>query len=130
MTRSGFEMRVRIPARWSSVESVLAQLRERAPDLRKCFGAELVLREALNNAVLHGCQCDERKRITCRIRVDSRRIVVSVRDEGDGFDWRASKRGQATPEAESGRGLSIFGAYATRVRFNESGNAVTIVKRR
>ncbi len=56
-------------------------------------------------------------------------------DDGDGFDWRAvlqrRKENTATTAATaaSGRGLEILLRYATRVRFNEKGNAVTIVKR-
>lgn len=66
MTRCGFEMRVGIPATWDAVERILTQVRERAPEFTKRFGNELLLREALNNAVPHGWE-----NFTCRVSANS-----------------------------------------------------------
>jgi serine/threonine-protein kinase RsbW len=52
------------------------------------FCAELLLREALTNAVVHGCGEDSRKRISCLLRVRPRRLVIAIHDAGEGFDWR------------------------------------------
>ena len=128
MIRAGFELRLRIPAKWSAVEGLLHQLRRQAPGFRR-FETELLLREALNNAVLHGCGCDPDKRGTCRMRTDARRVSGSGADEGCGFDWRKARTREAPLDAESGRGMSIYREYATRVRFSAAGNAIILVRR-
>ena len=55
-----------------------------------------------------------------------------IRDEGPGFDVSAvpGVDGQGKPELEGGRGLSLMRAFMDQVSFNESGNEVTMTKRR
>src|ERR1700743_102080 len=54
------------------------------------FSAELLLREALTNSVLHGSSGDPRKRISCSLRAKPDRLIIAIQDEGEGFDWRAA----------------------------------------
>lgn len=53
------------------------------------FAPELLLREVLTNAVVHGCHTDPRKQVCCSLRVKGGRVLIAVEDTGDGFDWRA-----------------------------------------
>ena len=125
-------LNVTIPATWKAAEGFLTRFRNRFRTvwgLRDSFGTELLLREALNNAVLHGCRCDPKKRVCCRVRMDARRVIFSIRDEGCGFDWRAVHDREAEVAAESGRGLGIYRRYASRVWFNAAGNAIIVIKR-
>jgi phosphoserine phosphatase RsbU/P len=66
-------------------------------------------------------------------------FVVSIRDPGTGFDWRAAldrieredAANRTVPSLElSGRGLRIMLAGAKRVSWNVAGNEVTLVLRR
>jgi len=116
----------------------------------------IALQEALVNAAQHGnlevtseLRCvdtdayrallEERNRRLPyrerRVRVDARfapgeaRFVVQ--DEGPGFDWRTlpdPKDAQNLVKA-CGRGVLLMRSFMDEVRFNEAGNAVTMVKR-
>ena len=94
------------------------------------FSAELLAREVLNNAAIHGNRGAEANgQILCAIRLSSGRLLLAVRDGGRGFDWRAATRIPPDDAGCSGRGLAILFRYATRVRFNNCGNAAFILKR-
>jgi anti-sigma regulatory factor (Ser/Thr protein kinase) len=92
------------------------------------FAAELLVREALTNAVVHGCGSDPRKRVHCSLRLRKGRLLIAVADEGPGFDWRAGRGVRANVPDCSGRGMEILHYYANHVRFNEKGNVVTMVR--
>ena len=93
------------------------------------FKIELLLREALVTGVKHGSHGDPANQICCHLRLRSCRITIAVRDEGDGFDWRAAGRLEIDESRPSGLGIHIYREYATRVRFNNRGNGVTLLKR-
>jgi len=126
------EMRVALPATLRAVEEFFAEFRRRSQTLlprADCFAAELLVREALTNAVVHGCHTDAGKRVRCALRLKAGRLLIAVEDEGAGFDWRqAWHKAVAVPDC-SGRGIEILRKYSSRVRYNERGNAVTIMKR-
>lgn len=91
------------------------------------FALELVARECLNNAILHGNGHDARKRVRLGVGCGPRWISLSVADEGPGFRWRTVRR--SLPEQDTrpgGRGLAIAALYADRVRFNRRGNQITV----
>jgi anti-sigma regulatory factor (Ser/Thr protein kinase) len=131
MSACGCSMRAEIPATVEAVESLAMVFRGRCPAMCKIetFSAELLLREALVNALDYGSGRDPAKRIFCAIRVKRGRLVIVVRDEGMGFDWHAAMRRQSSLADDRGRGLEIFRQYASRVRFNAKGNAVALLRR-
>jgi anti-sigma regulatory factor (Ser/Thr protein kinase) len=88
-----------------------------------------LLREALTNAVVHGCRSDPSRIVECAVRLRARSLTIAVVDDGDGFDWRSALRREAGTESCSGRGFEIFRKYATRFRFNGAGNVTTILRR-
>lgn len=92
------------------------------------FVAELLLREALNNAVLHGCHQNPLQFFSCRLTISGRELIIEVSDEGAGFDWHRKLKDQPANSDESGRGLSIYAVYANSIKFNESGNCVTLTQ--
>lgn len=94
---------------------------------RNAFGAELLLREALVNAILHGCQSKSDQRVKCIVRGGRGRILIAVVDPGMGFDWRAALDCKAEPTQCCGRGVEIYRSYAKRVRFSKQGNVVYLV---
>jgi anti-sigma regulatory factor (Ser/Thr protein kinase) len=121
-----------MPASLEAVEEFFARFRQKNQallDRANCFAAELLLREALNNAVLHGCHADPVKKVRCLVRLRERRLLIAVEHNGDGFDWRAARARSAGLSDCSGRGIEILRQYASHVRYNERGNAVAIVKR-
>jgi serine/threonine-protein kinase RsbW len=129
--RTCCEIRTTIPATLDAIEQILAELRRHCHCVlrsRGRFEAELLLREALTNAVVHGSHSSPARAVRCVLRMKGRVLTISVRDEGEGFDWRDRSSREVDSCSVSGRGIEIFRKYATRFRFNDKGNAVTIVK--
>jgi serine/threonine-protein kinase RsbW len=126
------EIKMTLPATAEAIEDLFIEFRRQVRTVlarRHCFAVELMAREALNNAVVHGCQGDPMRRVRCRMRLKGGKWTIAVDDDGEGFDWRGCwGRGSKTSVC-SGRGMEILLKYATRVRYNDKGNAVTIVKR-
>ncbi len=93
---------------------------------------ELALREALDNAVVHGNQENpERKvRIRCRCQPGNE-ISIVVTDQGEGFDFETILRNGITldPGSEHGRGLQLMKAYMDDVHFERGGSEVHMRKR-
>jgi serine/threonine-protein kinase RsbW len=91
-----------------------------------CFALDMLLREFLNNAILHGHRSDIGKQVQVKLRIGRKWIVVQVADEGPGFDWQSINLSHPSENATSGRGLLIGTWYSHRMRFNRSGNQVTL----
>ena len=130
--RPRYDIRISLPASLEALEQFFREFRERCAclaDRSDRFAAELLLREAMTNAVLHGCEGDPARQVRCVLRMKPGRLVFRVADDGEGFDWRTAWDLEAAASACSGRGLEIFRKYATRVRFNSKGNAATILRR-
>jgi serine/threonine-protein kinase RsbW len=90
----------------------------------------LSLEEAVINAIKHGNELDDTKKVVVGFAIDDERAIISVADEGEGFD-PASVPDPTLDEnliAMSGRGLSLIRAYMDEVRFNDKGNDITMIK--
>lgn len=117
----------------------------------------LALEEALRNAYYHGnlevnklaARGDRRaydaaarqrlaepayrdRRIHVRARICRDEAVFVVRDEGPGFDFVVLPGPGALPDADAGqhRGVVLMHAIMDEVHYNETGNEVTLIKRR
>jgi anti-sigma regulatory factor (Ser/Thr protein kinase) len=108
-------------------DEVRAKLLAGLPD-RERFAVELLLREALNNAIVHGCLGKIGSEVHCELAAVDGGVRIRVRDPGDGFDWRAQLNGRPRSLAESGRGVEILTRYATTVAFSEKGNEVEMIR--
>lgn len=93
------------------------------------FDMELLAREALVNAVIHGSSNDPSKSIHAVLRLEPGILVLSIQDEGPGWDWRNMNTYPPDPGCESGRGLIIIRKYADAFSYNDQGSALTITKR-
>lgn len=126
------EMRVELLPTLEAIESFCAEFqawRAVACAGLDAFSSELVLREALTNSVAHGGEKDQSQRISCVLRVKRGRLIIGIHDRGQGFDWRAGWERRADELDTHGRGMEILRRYANAVRFNSSGNSVTLIKR-
>lgn len=90
------------------------------------FPLSLLAREALNNAMIHGNRMDCAKTVRFGLLARQGGFDLEIEDEGPGFDWRARMQARSLAEDESGRGHEIFRSYASAVRYNPKGNAMTI----
>lgn len=89
---------------------------------RDSFRLQLLLREALNNAIIHGCGNDPNKTVECILRFNNGYITICIMDPGAGFDWRSRMTPVTNPLNESGRGIPIMMANSTRIEYNRKGN--------
>src|SRR5436853_5363732 len=71
----------------------------------------VALTEAISNAILRGNGEDPAKHVHICARVDAKRLIVEVHDEGIGFDLDRSTVDPTTPDnvqREDGRGLFLM----------------------
>lgn len=85
--------------------------------------------EGVNNAIIHGNSSDLQKNVHIKFSSLLNKIVIEIKDEGDGFDYK-SVSDPTQPnniKKESGRGIFIMKQYADQIKFNESGNKVKLI---
>jgi serine/threonine-protein kinase RsbW len=117
------------PADLARVDEFCSVLRSRMAGAgweHELFTTELVLREILNNAVIHGSRSDPECRVCCAVQIQSDTLSIEVIDEGKGFDRRRRPAPQGPTPAESGRGLSILEAYGCEVQYTPDSGRVSI----
>jgi serine/threonine-protein kinase RsbW len=125
----GFLLHWAISSDLAEVDAVCLELRKFFTGLGLkdgFFGPELLAREFLNNAVLHGNLGQAEKQVTITIRVGRRWIRIRITDEGSGFNWRELRNRQPEETSTQFRGLPIGSIYADRIKYNRQGNEVTI----
>jgi serine/threonine-protein kinase RsbW len=98
----------------------------------EAFDIELALREALDNAVVHGNQEDPETKVHIRCRCQpGSEISIVVTDQGKGFDFEKIVGNGITsdPASEHGRGIQLMKAYMDDVHFERGGSEVHMRKR-
>jgi serine/threonine-protein kinase RsbW len=96
------------------------------------FDIELALREALDNAVVHGNQEDPETKVHIRCRCHpGNEISIVVTDQGKGFDFEkiVGNGIGSDPASQHGRGIQLMKAYMDDVRFARGGSEVHMRKR-
>ena len=131
MTPLSGPVRRTLPATRQAVDDFCADLRANllaSLPANERFAVELLLREALINAVVHGTADQVDAEIGCELRPIEGGIEIRVSDGGAGFDWRNRAGMEPAAFAESGRGLLILRRYASNVQFSSSGNQVAMTR--
>ena len=109
---------------------VLKVVVDRGYDEAASFAIRLAIEEALNNAIEHGNRFDPEKKVTVRFEVNTKRATITIADEGSGFDPSGVPDPTADENLEkpTGRGIMLMHAYMDKVRFNDRGNQVCLIK--
>jgi serine/threonine-protein kinase RsbW len=96
------------------------------------FAVHLAVEEAIVNAIVHGNKLDPAKKVHVACEVSADRVLVSIADEGPGFNPAAIPDCTADErlEAPGGRGVMLMKSFMTRIDYNAKGNAVELEKRR
>ena len=86
------------------------------------------LNEALINAMKHGNKMDPDKKVIINAEVEPKRIIWTITDEGEGFDYTHLPDPTAPENLENltGRGVFIIKHLADQCIFNASGNEVEL----
>ncbi len=88
------------------------------------FALDLVMRETLNNAVIHGNQRQPDQLVNYSVKVAGQQFEIMVSDEGTGFDWRSVLNLESVKGYDHGRGFPILQSYCSHIRLNEAGNQI------
>jgi len=130
------DMQLSIPCEVDAIEPVIHLVMEGIREM-KCvpeseFEVDLALREALANAVVHGCTRDTRKMVQLCVACDeSQGILIVIRDPGSGFDPNAIPSpvlGQNIYSSH-GRGVFLINQLMDEVRFARGGTEIRMRKR-
>ncbi len=95
---------------------------------KESFAVLLGMREALSNAINHGCNSDPEKQVVFFLGISEGELTIRVEDSGPGFNWAAYSFDPPGTESQHGRGLSIMKNYFQQVSYNETGNQVVMKK--
>ena len=114
---------VTLPAEVSAITPVVSWVMRLLGELDyasgKEFEIEMALREALANAVLHGCKGDPSQKIDCSVTCDRKQgILIVVRDPGPGFDPKSipSPTEDSNLHADHGRGILLINKLMDEVK--------------
>ena len=120
----------RIAAGETEVEGLCLRIRTELaalPDSADRFALELLCREALANAIEHGCGQDRSKTVELKLEISGRLARGRVRDEGGGFFGPSEEPGGELHER--GKGIIIMRRYSDTLRFEDGGRAVVFERR-
>ena len=96
------------------------------------FEVETALREALANAIIHGCGRDPSKEVEFVVACDEERgMLIVVRDPGPGFDPSqipSPIKGQNL-FSTGGRGIYLINQLMDEVRFEKGGTEIIMRKK-
>lgn len=114
------------------VEWVMEFVKNTSCAPQKEFEVELALREALANAIVHGCKNDPDKKVQLCVACDpAKGLLIIVRDEGEGFD----PSGVSSPlhgtnlHSDHGRGIYLINQLMDEVKFEKGGTEIHMRKR-
>jgi serine/threonine-protein kinase RsbW len=88
----------------------------------------LTLSEAVTNAIVHGNKEDLGKTVTIDLVINLKSVVVTVQDEGLGFNPEDSPDPMKDENllATGGRGIFLMKEYADELAFSDDGRLVTM----
>lgn len=69
---------------------------------------------------------NKNKKITIQYNIGKEKSTFTIKDEGQGFDWKSRINSSAPDQNEThGRGIALSGSLVSALRYNEKGNEVT-----
>lgn len=103
----------------------------------RVYELKVILNELLINAIRHGNNECSRKNVYINVGlIDKRTVFIIVMDEGCGFDYDKVLNCKFDLNncglfdmKETGRGLRIVNCLSDKMKFNNKGNKVVVVKR-
>lgn len=84
--------------------------------------------EATNNAIMHGNKLDEGKLVNINCRFQDDELKISVKDQGNGFDYQNIPDPTAPENIENinGRGVFLMEKLSDSISFFENGSKVEL----
>jgi anti-sigma regulatory factor (Ser/Thr protein kinase) len=132
---SACKLDVTISANPNAISGVVDGVMQIAREMKCAEGneyqIELALREALANAIVHGCNNDSSKKVECCVAcTESSDIVIVVRDPGEGFALKDVRNPLAAENLHSthGRGIYLINQLMDEVSFERNGAEIRMRK--
>ncbi len=129
-------VRIVVPGRLDAispaVERIMAEARSMECSKGKEFEIETALREALANAIRHGCAHDATQSVEVCVACDEAKgMLIVVRDPGPGFDPAtiASPTVGHNIYRHHGRGIYLINQLMDEVSFDKGGTEIRMLKR-
>ena len=99
---------------------------------RDVFAMRLSLEEAVTNAIRHGNKFSADKFVHINCTIDADRMVIVIRDEGEGFHPEdvPDPTSDEFIERPSGRGLLLMRAYLSYCEYSDGGRCITMIRER
>jgi serine/threonine-protein kinase RsbW len=114
------------------IEHVMPIVRQMGCAAGKELEVELAIREALANAITHGCKNDPDKKVECCVACDeSRGMLIVIRDPGPGFDPASIPSPIVGQNIYSthGRGIFLINQLMDEVHYERGGTEIHMIKR-
>lgn len=98
-------------------------------DDKTSFALRTVLIESVTNAICHGNHYNNEKTASVTIKINDKKIIVEVEDQGEGFDASLipSPIDPDNITLETGRGIFFIRAFSESFQTVGKGNIVNIV---
>jgi serine/threonine-protein kinase RsbW len=132
MNLAGLGLSRSYPSRLECIDDFCSQARNILVDAglwEHAFPVEVLLREAITNAIVHGNKLDEGRKVSVSLKRRGNLLIIRVSDEGQGFECSSPTECEDVSPRESGRGLQLYEHYASRYGFNRRGNGIVLSRR-
>jgi serine/threonine-protein kinase RsbW len=85
--------------------------------------------EATNNAIMHGNKLDEKKQVQINCVLDNDELKISIKDQGNGFDFHSIPDPTAPENIENinGRGVFLMEKLSDKLSFFDNGSKVELI---
>lgn len=126
---AGTSLEMLLPSTRESVHTACATVGEflRPFGIERSPNVDVVLRELLLNAVVHGNELARERHVRCRVTpLSDHGVEVQIEDEGPGFAHADLCIGRSPVDhPRDRRGYDVICALCERLEFNRLGNVVT-----
>ncbi len=111
-------------------KKLIGKLKDHGVSDEVIFDVHVGFEEALRNAMVHGNKSHPEKRVTIEAEFDDEKLVLTVEDEGEGFDLKALPDPTVEDNLlkESGRGVYLIRHLMDEVEYTNSGRKVMMKK--
>jgi serine/threonine-protein kinase RsbW len=136
VNHSQFSLEIEFSAEFKNVDHILSIVKkflDRYQENIDFFQLFLALREALNNAIVHGAGCDSSLSIKCNVELEDRKVIFFIEDPGSGFDWNKlleqtdidKNKETARYASTHGWGLFLLKKCCTGIKYYGTGNKLS-----